>query len=188
MSKATIKYLILSITDISNGAIDIDEINLTAENNVELHEQLIDKLEKYQTVSNKIILTEEAAQQLSPVLNNFINNKGIYVKRFVTHTEIKYLANYIATVFGYNTYLTYKRKTRQKDIVVARQLFFTLLYYDKYGTLKSIGNALGFNLDHATVLHAVKAIENLVNTKDKRYYDRLWQVMTTFNFAHKFII
>ena len=58
------------------------------------------------------------------------------------------------------------RKTRKRQIVQARQTAMYMCYkYTKY-TLSTIGENLG-RKDHATVLHAVKTINNLVDVDTK---------------------
>ena len=58
------------------------------------------------------------------------------------------------------------RKTRKRQIVQARQTAMYMCYkYTKY-TLATIGENLG-RKDHATVLHAVKTINNLIDTDIK---------------------
>jgi len=58
-------------------------------------------------------------------------------------------------------------KTRKREIVQARQL---AMYFSKNMTkssLASIGSQIG-NKDHATVLHACKTVNNLIDT-DKSF-------------------
>jgi len=58
-------------------------------------------------------------------------------------------------------------KTRKREIVQARQI---AMYFSKSLTkasLSTIGSVIG-NKDHATVLHACKTVNNLMET-DKRF-------------------
>ena len=55
----------------------------------------------------------------------------------------------------------------------SRQLFLAMMTKHTKGTLKDIGRLLG--KDHSTVLHAIKAVNNMYDT-DKQYramYDRI---------------
>ena len=60
-----------------------------------------------------------------------------------------------------------KSKTRKREIVQARQI---AMYFSKSFTkssLATIGSQIG-GKDHATVLHACKTVNNLIDT-DKRF-------------------
>jgi chromosomal replication initiator protein len=62
---------------------------------------------------------------------------------------------------------TLQSKTRKRHIVQARQL---AMYFSKRMTkasLASIGSQIG-NRDHATVLHACKTVDNMLET-DKQF-------------------
>lgn len=59
-------------------------------------------------------------------------------------------------------------ETREKDIVVARCIIFYILRYVCRRPLKTIGKV--FNKNHATVIHSLKTIENMIATKDAFYY------------------
>jgi chromosomal replication initiator protein len=63
-------------------------------------------------------------------------------------------------------------KTRKRHIVQARQL--AMFFAKKYtkSSLASIGSQIG-DRDHATVLHACKTIDNLLETDKqfKKYYE-----------------
>lgn len=70
-----------------------------------------------------------------------------------------------------------KVETRKGEIVYARQLimYFSVLF--KAGSYSSIGEKLG-GKDHATVNHAIKAINNFIDTDKNRrsrieYYKKL---------------
>jgi len=63
-----------------------------------------------------------------------------------------------------------KIKTRKREIVQARQI---AMYFSKLLTglsLAKIGKSIG-NKDHATVLHACKTVNNLIDTDKKFKYD-----------------
>ena len=59
-----------------------------------------------------------------------------------------------------------RSKTRRREVAVARQVFF---YYARKNTghsLKKIGEFIG-GFDHATVLHSVNVVNNMLETKDR---------------------
>ena len=75
---------------------------------------------------------------------------------------------YIEFVICYGEGLTpdlVKEKTRKASIMFARQLVMYFCKEHKIGTLQVIGDNYG--LDHATVLHAIRVIENYLEL-DKR--------------------
>lgn len=60
-------------------------------------------------------------------------------------------------------------ETREKDVVVARCIIFYILRFVCCRQLKEIGKS--FNKNHATVIHSLKTIENMITTKDTFYYE-----------------
>ncbi|NPA36866.1 MAG: chromosomal replication initiator protein DnaA [Chlorobi bacterium] len=75
---------------------------------------------------------------------------------------------------------TFQSKTRKREIVQARQI---AMYFSKTLTnssLASIGSKIG-NKDHATVLHACKTINNLMET-DKEFKKQLKDIETKLKF------
>ena len=68
-----------------------------------------------------------------------------------------------------------KSPTRKKEVVIPRQVaMYCIKKYTHLG-LKEVGTM--FNRDHATVLHAINAIQNLMDT-DKEYGARIKQFIT----------
>ncbi len=53
--------------------------------------------------------------------------------------------------------------TRKREIVIARQIIHWTQYYYTYKSLSSIGNQVG-NKNHATVLHSIRTINDLIDT------------------------
>lgn len=56
--------------------------------------------------------------------------------------------------------------TRRRDLVIARQISMLLSKENTRQSLSYIGYHIG-RKDHATVLHAIKTVKNLIETKDK---------------------
>jgi len=109
-----------------------------------------------QSSFNKREINIELAKQ---VVEKFVKN----VKREIS---IDYIQKVVSDYFQLDTE-TLKSKTRKRHIVQARQL---AMYFSKKFTkasLANIGSQIG-DRDHATVLHAVKTVDNLVAT-DKQF-------------------
>lgn len=95
--------------------------------------------------------------------------KGV-VEKFVKHVKKEISIDYIQKVVSDYFQLdleTLQSKTRKRHIVQARQL--AMFFAKKYtkSSLQNIGNQIG-DRDHATVLHACKTVDNLVET-DKQF-------------------
>ena len=71
-------------------------------------------------------------------------------------------------------------KTRQREVVEARQVLMTYRKIVTGKSLKKVGKEFG--KDHATVLHAIRTVNNLVETdkvfhnKYKRFIERAYQL------------
>ena len=62
-------------------------------------------------------------------------------------------------------------KSQKENITKGRQfVIYRLIKYQSY-SLRQAGEAV--NLDHATASHAKKVIQNIIDTRDKKYYP-LW--------------
>lgn len=100
---------------------------------------------KMKDIENILLDTIERAER-----REFIELKG--------NTIEKIICNY------YNiTLQQFNSSSRKREIVQARQI--AMLFYNKYTklSLADIGTKIG-NKDHATVLHACKTINNLIDT------------------------
>ena len=81
----------------------------------------------------------------------------------VTNLTLEKLFREVSIYCNNNTH-TLKSKTRRREAVIARQLFFYVarkLFKGRY-TLKNIGKISG-GRDHSTVLHGIKTIEDLMS-------------------------
>lgn len=63
-------------------------------------------------------------------------------------------------------------KTRQREVVEARQVLMTYRKLVTGKSLKKVGKEFG--KDHATVLHAIQTVNNLIET-DKVFHDKYKQ-------------
>jgi len=109
-----------------------------------------------QSSLNKKTITLELAKQMI----------GKFVKNTSREISIDYIQKVVCEFFNIPVEMIYS-KTRKREIVQARQLS---MYFSKKHTkssLASIGLHCG-NKDHATVLHACRTVNNLVET-DKQF-------------------
>lgn len=94
-----------------------------------------------------------------------------FVKNVKREISIDYIQKVVSDYFQMDTE-TLRSKTRKRNIVQARQL--AMFFAKKYtkSSLASIGSQIG-DRDHATVLHACKTIDNLLETDKefKKYHD-----------------
>lgn len=75
-----------------------------------------------------------------------------------------------------------RRKSRERDMVLSRQLAMKVMREFLYMNLKAIGNI--FDFDHTTVIHNVARINNLLATHDE-LADRRWdQVINDHRLRH----
>lgn len=58
-------------------------------------------------------------------------------------------------------------KSRRRQIVMARHFYCYFSYTTQSRTLQSIANTLG--IDHSTVIHARKSIEDMIDSNDSLY-------------------
>jgi len=102
--------------------------------------------------------------ELSP--QEFINKK----KKYLFETDdVSLIKNYVYSFMCIDEKKA-ENKTRKREIVKARQIamFFAKLKSKK--SLNYIGKSIG-GKDHATVLHAIKVVNNLIETKDPEFYE-----------------
>jgi len=101
------------------------------------------------------------------------------IEKFIKHTQkeisIDYIQKVVSDYFEMDIE-TLKSKTRKRNIVQARQL--AMFFAKKYtkASLANIGSQIG-KRDHATVLHACKTIDNLLETDKefKKFHDDINQ-------------
>jgi chromosomal replication initiation ATPase DnaA len=93
---------------------------------------------------------------------------GLYIKRFRAKPEYtpEYFKNITCTFFNIPVELM-DSPTRKREIVQARQIAMFISKHRTKQSLAQIGLEIG-DKDHATVLHACKTIQNLLDT-DRRF-------------------
>lgn len=109
-----------------------------------------------QSTLNKKAITLELAKQM---IDKFVKNTAREI-------SIDYIQKIVCDYFGLPLE-TINSRTRKRDVVQARQL---AMYFSKKHTKSSLAN-IGLhcgNKDHATVLHACRTVNNLLET-DKRF-------------------
>ena len=109
-----------------------------------------------QSSLNKKAITLELAKQM---IDKFVKNTAREV-------SIDYIQKVVCDYFDLPMELL-KSKTRKREVVQARQI---AMYFSKKMTKSSLAN-IGMHCggkDHATVLHACKTVNNLIDT-DKRF-------------------
>jgi chromosomal replication initiation ATPase DnaA len=70
-------------------------------------------------------------------------------------------------------------KTRKREVVTARQVSMTLAKHFTNYSLAKIGTEIG-GKDHATVLHACKTVNNLIDTKDPVVTNAMKRLMVKY--------
>jgi chromosomal replication initiator protein len=109
-----------------------------------------------QSSLNKKAITLELAKQM---IDKFVKNTAREV-------SIDYIQKVVCDYFSLPIDMI-KSKTRKREVVQARQI---TMYFAKFFTKSSLAN-IGMQCggkDHATVLHACKTVNNLIDT-DKRF-------------------
>ncbi|HNX07096.1 MAG TPA: chromosomal replication initiator protein DnaA [Bacteroidales bacterium] len=116
-----------------------------------------------QSSLNKKAITIDLAKQ---IIDKFIRNNSREI-------SIDYIQKIICDYFGINIDLL-NSKTRKREIVQARQLSMFFAKKLTKASLASIGMHCG-KKDHATVLHACRTVNNLIETDKqfKLYVDEL---------------
>lgn len=90
--------------------------------------------------------------------------------------------NIACNVFGISTN-ELKLKTRKQRIVKARQLCMWYLFHKTTMSLEFIGNKYG-GKNHATVIHAVRVVDDLIQTKDAEYYPLIQEFKILTNYEN----
>lgn len=138
---------------VPNDVLEYIASNIT-QNIRELEGALISMLAQ-STLNGKQLSVELASEMIEKLVKN--------TKKDIT---IDYIQKVVCEYFGLPVDVL-SAKTRKREIVQARQI---AMYFSKSLTkasLSTIGSVIG-NKDHATVLHACKTVNNLMET-DKRF-------------------
>lgn len=119
-------------------------------------------------------LAEDAAEFVKKFSDEFYNTFGVYPIVNYSFDNLPYLIslNQLIEVLNdliledeeISNKLTVKNRTRKREIVMYRQCGFVVATRMNYGPSR-IAEAFGF--DHATVIHANRVINELIETRDK---------------------
>ena len=140
-------------TDIPREVIEYLAYSIT--NNVRELQGAYTSLVAQSTLNNKAISLELARQMIDK-----------FVKNTTREVSIDYIQKVVCDYFSLGVDLM-KSKTRKREVVQARQI---AMYFSKNLTKSSLAN-IGMHCggkDHATVLHACRTVNNLMET-DKRF-------------------
>ncbi|MGV8139518.1 MAG: chromosomal replication initiator protein DnaA [Mangrovibacterium sp.] len=139
--------------EISDDVLEYIASHIT--NNVRELEGALVSLLAQSTLNKKEITLELASEMINKL-----------VKSSIKELSVDYISKVVCDYFSLPVNQL-QTKTRKREIVQARQL---AMYFSKNLTkssLASIGSQIG-NKDHATVLHACKTVNNLIDT-DKNF-------------------
>ncbi len=139
--------------DISNDVVEYLAYSINS-NVRELEGALISLVA--QSSLNKKAITLDLAKQM---IDKFVKNTAREV-------SIDYIQKVVCDYFGLPIDMI-KSKTRKREVVQARQITMFFAKSFTKSSLASIGLQCG-GKDHATVLHACKTVNNLIDT-DKRF-------------------
>ena len=143
--------------EIPDEVVEYIATNIT--NNIRELEGALISLLAQSTLNKKEITTELAGEMIDKLVKN--------TKREIS---IDYIQKVVSEYFGLPSDVL-QTKTRKREIVQARQI---AMYFSKGMTkssLSTIGSLIG-GKDHATVLHACKTVNNLIDT-DKRFKSQI---------------
>lgn len=146
--------------DLSEEVIEYIATNIT--NNIRELEGALISLLAQSTLNRKEITIELASEMIDKLVKN--------TKREIS---IDYIQKVVSEYFGL-PYEILHAKSRKREIVQARQI---AMYFSKRMTkssLATIGSLIG-GKDHATVLHACKTVNNLIDT-DKRFKNQIQDI------------
>lgn len=96
------------------------------------------------------------------------------VKNIDVEVNIDYIQKFVSNYFDTPIELM-KGKTRKREVVVPRQVSMYLTKEFTNMSLKSIGYHFG-NRDHSTVIHAIKTVNDMMDT-DQKFYSVMQEIL-----------
>ncbi len=90
--------------------------------------------------------------------------KGPQITRPMYRDELDCVIGYICQYFNTNMH-DLKSKSRKRELVIPRHIAIYLSYKRQLGSKKAIGKY--FSRDHSTVIHAIEAVSDLLDTDSK---------------------
>lgn len=76
------------------------------------------------------------------------------------------------------------KKTRKREVVMARDFVAKILYDLQYGSLTKIG--MMFNKSHATILHGIREINQAIEIGDKLVVYKMLKVVKTLGLQKRY--
>ena len=76
-----------------------------------------------------------------------------------------------------------RAENRKEEVVITRQLCMWYMRGNTLFSLAKIGRR--YKKDHATVLHAIKTINEIIETKNKRFYPRIEQFINQMTYEKR---
>jgi chromosomal replication initiator protein len=139
--------------------------------------EISDEVVEYLAYSINSNIRELEGALISLVAQSSLNKKAItlelakqmidkFVKNTAREVSIDYIQKVVCDYFAMPIDMI-KSKTRKREVVQARQITMFFAKSFTKSSLASIGSQCG-GKDHATVLHACKTVNNLIDT-DKRF-------------------
>lgn len=156
--------------------------NYTDDKVMAIYECAIAFIDWYEKIPEDHVLHVNPASFTAPEQVLVTGKVTEYKRIFLDLGAIEDLKSTICRVFGINM-KQFESKSRRTDIVKARQLAMTILVVDGY-TTTAVGRIL--DKDHSTVVYAKRAIINLIDSKDKLFYNSIMEVLTVFDMVEIF--
>lgn len=125
---------------------------------------------------NTIVTHKSFIDQLKDI-RSYIDTLIIHYSREERSDEI--LKEIIESVFGF-TWEKVISKERTKELVIARQMYCYFSYHHFNNNKTKIGKTIG-GRDHTTIIHAIRATENMIETKDILYTEPYHKIQYMLN-------
>lgn len=156
--------------------------NYTNDKVMAIYECAIAFIDWYQKIPEDHILHANPASFTAPEQVLLAGKVTEYKRKFLDFESIEDLKSRVCKVFRISIE-QFDSKSRKTDIVKARQLVMVMLVVDGY-TTTAIGRIL--SKDHSTVVYAKRSIINLIDSKDRLFYNSIMEVLTVFDMVEIF--
>lgn len=128
-------------------------------------------------------LTENQAESIMNDIFNHITLVRKNNKLFETEQDLTILRVNIANTFDLNNHEVLNAKLRKREVVAARNIFFTMLTVGGYGSQTVIGKTC--NKDRTTVIHSMKSVKNVLQTQDYLFYNKTRSILEKYKMYQK---
>ena len=128
-------------------------------------------------IGTTITVTVNEARKLLRDLTKKLESFDRRIYDFSSQRELDILQEFIIQTFDIKDPLGLNSPIKNKENVVGRQLFFSILKWNGYGTYSKIGKTLKKSWDHTTVMYSEEKIKNYIQTKDPLYYKLIMKVL-----------